>query len=417
VPPTTPTRKLKRPTVAQQLRAALKRMAEAPRPADVRRAADVPSQPVQWLWPGRIPIGKVTLLIGDPGLGKSLIALDVAGRVSTGAAWPDEERAARSEDRDDLATQTLAPRSSLLAPSSVLILSAEDDLADTIRPRLDAHGAEAGRVFTLSSLADLRRDFAQLQSAVNGLDDCRLIIVDPINAYVGPAESHFHSVVQRVLTPLAKLAKQKRLAVLAIAHLRKLDGAAIHRAAGSIGYVAAARAVWAVCPDPLQPGRRFFVALKNNLNAESTPLAYTIQPHAVLGAPAIRWEPCAAVNADEVLTPPSRRRGPERDDRRHAAIWLRKILASGPQLASDVIADAQDHGLHIRVVQRAFHDIGGCSRKLGLFAGWEWSLSESGSAPQKLATPTTQNSATPTKEKPVAFEETSRLREPIDANR
>lgn len=90
----------------------------------------------EWLWPQRIPIGEITLLVGDPGLGKSLVALDIAARVSTATPWPDNQPAARSEDSEDPATQTLAP-------SSVLLLNAEDNLASTVLPRLEALGADS----------------------------------------------------------------------------------------------------------------------------------------------------------------------------------------------------------------------------------------------------------------------------------
>ena len=95
--------------------------------------ADVKPMPVELLWPGRVALGKVTLLAGDPGLGKSLVTLDMAARVSRGVAWPDDPTA------DGQA-------------GSVVLLSAEDDLADTIRPRLDAAGADNNRITALTAV-------------------------------------------------------------------------------------------------------------------------------------------------------------------------------------------------------------------------------------------------------------------------
>src|SRR3972149_994548 len=181
---------------------------------DLRAVGAYPRRPVEWLWPGKIPIGKVTLLVGDPGLGKSLVALDVAARVTTGASWPDDKQGARSGEQGENPPTSLPPASHsvLPAPGSVLLLTTDDDVADTIRPRLEAHGANPGRVFFLPALADLRHDFWQLAAALNRLPDCRLIVVDPVNAYVGPSDSHFHTIVRKVLAPLAALAAKRRIA-------------------------------------------------------------------------------------------------------------------------------------------------------------------------------------------------------------
>jgi len=211
---------------------------------DLRSVAAYPRQRVEWLWPGKIPIGKVTLFVGDPGLGKSLVALDVAARVTRGSAWPDDKQGARSEEQGENPPTSLpsAPHSVPPAPGSVLLLT-DDDVGDTIRPRLEAHGANVGRVFFLPTVADLRHDFGQLEAALNRLPDCRLIVVDPVNAYVGPSDSHFHTIARKVLAPLAELAAKKRVAILAVTHLRKRDGSAIQGASGSMGFVAAARSV------------------------------------------------------------------------------------------------------------------------------------------------------------------------------
>ncbi len=161
-------------------------------------------------------------------------------------------------------------------PGSVLILSAEDDLRDTIRPRLDAAGADPSRIFVLPSVTDLRNDLAKLRAAIDRAPNCRLLIIDPLNAYVGPSDSHFHTVVRRVFQPLAQLAAEKGLAVLAVSHLRKQTGAAIQRTTGSMGFVAVARAVWTVCRDAVQTDRHLLLPLKNNLVANTDGLAYTI---------------------------------------------------------------------------------------------------------------------------------------------
>ena len=170
--------------------------------------------------------------MGDPGLGKSVLSLDLAARVSTGAPWP--HAAGRSDIGD------------------VLILSAEDDPADTIVPRLMAVGADLNRIFILKGVKkgdqvqyfSLAEDLLALEAALTS--QTRLIIIDPISAYLGETDSHVNTSVRSVLAPLAELASKTGAAVLAISHLNKGQGAAIYRVQGSIAFTAAARAVWAV---------------------------------------------------------------------------------------------------------------------------------------------------------------------------
>lgn len=385
--------------------------ASAPPAPDLQiiRAADCPAEPVEWLWPEKIPIGKVTLLIGDPGTGKSLVALDVAARLSRGGAWPNHQAATadRAESKNNLrqgdkekwrqgeeiidsqvslspclpVSPSSPPHAATSNPSnaqpptpgSTLVLSAEDNLADTIRPRLDALGADPRNVFVVPSIHDLRHDFAQLRVAVGSVPNCRLIIVDPINAYVGPADSHFQTVVQKVLAPLAELASEKRIAVLAIAHLRKTDGAAIHRAAGSVGFVAAARSVWTICRDPENPNRQLLLPLKNNLSPAACGLAYSIEQHPTHSAPRIAWESAPLQQSAETALAP-KNRGPESVELNDAAQWLKKNLEAGPWSAASLIRRADQFGFHKRTIQRALGRINGHTQNRGPLNGWWWSL-------------------------------------------
>ncbi len=145
-------------------------------------------------------------MAGDAGLGKSQVALDIAARISIGAAWPDGGRAPRG---------------------NVVILSAEDGHADTIRPRLDAAGADVTRIHALSAVTDengtrrtfdLGADLAALEKAICEIGDVTLVIVDPITSYMGCVDSHRMVDVRRVLEPLAAFAESNNVAVLAISH-------------------------------------------------------------------------------------------------------------------------------------------------------------------------------------------------------
>jgi putative DNA primase/helicase len=361
----------------------------------ILRASDCPPEPVEWLWPEKLPIGKVTLLIGDPGTGKSLLAADLAARVSTGRPLPGEKQGAWSREpgshhstsrlyaacggeKQLTATgpdETHIPASRLPAPCSVLMLSSEDELADTIRPRLDAAGANCNRVFFLPDIKDLRTDFHKLRDAVDCVRDCRLLIIDPINAYVGPSDSHYQTVTQQIMEPLARLAAEKRIAVVAVAHFRKSDGAAIYRAAGSLGFVSAARAVWTVCRDNSQPGRHLFLPLKCNLAPTACGLAFTIETNAFNNSPTIEWSdsPISKPAADAIATS-AKKRGPEAIELHDASLWLRKKLAAGRQPADDLLHAGADLGFQDRTLRRALHAIGGQSQKGEIWEGWWWSI-------------------------------------------
>ncbi len=256
----------------------------------------------------------------------------------------------------------------------MIILSAEDGIADTIRPRLDAHGADPSRVFFLPTLSDLRQDLGKLEAALQRLPNCRLIVVDPVNAYVGASDSHFHTIVRKVLEPLAELAAKKRVAILAVTHLRKNDGAAIYRASGSMGFVAAARTVWTICRDKSDPRRILLLPVKNNLGPLGAGLAYSIDSHPEFDAPLVRWQSRpVTVSVEEAFRPRTFLRGPEAHERQEAGDWLRTILATGPQRAVDVLIKGIDLGFSERTLRRALHSIGGETEKDGFDGGWSWS--------------------------------------------
>lgn len=274
-------------------------------------------------------------------------------------------------------------------------MSASDDLTDTIRPRLDAAGADANRVFILPKIRDLRTDFEKLRAAVESAPDCRLVIVDPVNAYVGPSDSHFHTVVRRVLEPLAQLAAEKNLAILAVTHLRKNDGATIQRAAGSMGYVSMASTIWTVAEDPRDPSRRLFLPLKNNLGPFVGGLTFRVASTTLplppgegrgegasaslreraRSVPIIQWDetPITLSTREALARPKPPRRPTERDAARE---FLRHALADGPRPANELFEEAEEQGFSPRTLQRAFHELEGHSIKKGFSAGWWWSLGE-----------------------------------------
>lgn len=327
------------------------------------RLSDVKAEPVQWLWPGRIALGKLTILSGDPGLGKSFLTCDLAARVSTGRKWPDDKSKAPC--------------------GSVVILNCEDDLADTVRPRLDRHGADVAKVVALSAVRDsersgerafdLSRDLSALESAIATAGDCRLVVIDPVTAYLGErTDSHKASDVRARLAPLSALAARHRVAVVIVSHLNKGSGAAIYRTMGSLSFVAAARAAWCVSKDRANPQRRLLLPMKNNL-AATNGLAYSIVDGVVT------WEPDPiATTADEALSQDEpRKRGPDADVRDEAMGYLLGALGNGPRLARDILDEAANgYGIAKRTLDRARKELKVEAYRPKVPGPWWWRLPE-----------------------------------------
>lgn len=319
--------------------------------AKIVRMADVVAEEIAWLWKERFALGKLTLLAGDPGLGKSFLSLDLASRVTLGSPWPDGSGK--------------APQ------GGVVLISCEDGLADTIRPRLDAAGADVNRIVALEGVAvadksgsyerafDLTRDMPALEQALDAVEDCRLVVIDPISAFMGSTDSHKNADVRSTLAPLSDLAEQRRVAVLAVTHLRKGDGQAIYRAMGSLAFVAAARAAFCVVRDSDDPHRRLLLPIKNNIGGDTDGLAYTLTARHTGGVPCVEWEPDpVAVSADDAIAAQATRSkgkpGPEAEAMSHAEEWLSAALADGPRPTIDLADEwINGYGGSKRTLERA----------------------------------------------------------------
>jgi hypothetical protein len=332
----------------------------------MRPFSEIKPETLRWLWRERIPLGKLNLLVGDPGLGKSLATIDIAARVSRGVPFPDGEPC---------------------EPGAVVMASAEDDPADTIRPRLDVAGADVSRVHILEGMRvtladnstverafDLETGIPTLEDALARIPGVRLIIVDPISAYLGGADSNSNAEVRGMLAPLAALAAKHSVAVLCITHLRKSSGAAVHRAISSIAFAAAARAIWAVASDPSDANRRLMLAVKQNLGPNVGGLAFRIETQNDL--PRLDWEPGAVnMDANEVLNVEDRE---DHSEHKEAEQWLREYLADGPVGAREAIRAANDVGISKMMLWRVSNALHVARHKLGgRGAGWEWSLPDS----------------------------------------
>ncbi len=298
-----------------------------------------------------------------PGVGKSYLTADMAARISRGIGWPD---------------------GSPCQLGSVLLLTAEDDPADTIRPRLDAHDADVLRVHVLTGAykrensddADIMislSDVDLIESALRQITDCRLIVIDPIGSFLGGrTDAHRDNEVRSVLAPIAKLADKYGPAVLAIAHRRKNAGnCADDMALGSRAFTGLARSVWHLSKDTGDAARRLLLAGKNNLAPESHGLAYRIT-----GDPGrIEWEDApVTITADDALIAEHETSDAGQSALEEASDWLRETLAVSGRSSREIIELAKQDGIAKRTLDRASKKIGVIKGPDGFGGGWVWSL-------------------------------------------
>jgi hypothetical protein len=336
--------------------------------------ADVIPQAVPWLWYGRIPLGRITLLVGRPGAGKSFVACDLAARISTHTHWPDP-----GFDRAPL--------------GDTLLICAEDDPADTIRPRLDAAGANCRWVHMLRAAKIVSDDGNErsvafdlsnvdlIRDALDRLPECKLVIIDPIGSYLGgQVDAHRDNEVRSVLAPLAALAAERGVAVVLVCHTRKaLASFADDMVLGSRAFVGLARSVLHLMADPDDEKRKLLLPGKCNLSAPPPGLAFRI-----VGDPGrLEWEPdpLDGIRADDVVAPKESKeakRGPEPTTRDAAAEWLAELLKDGPMPVADIREQAEAADLGWRTIRRARESLGIIPRKKAFGDGWEWGLPEGG---------------------------------------
>lgn len=326
--------------------------------AVVVRLSDVEAETVTWVWPDRIPCGRLTVLDGDPGLGKSTLTLDIAARVTRGTLMPMAENG-------------------LGGPRGVLLLTAEDGLADTVRPRLDAAGADVARVAALKGVLDGEghsrlptvADVDAIRKAADEVD-AALVIIDPLSAYLGGADAHRDADVRQTLADLAELAESTGLAVLAVRHLNKSGTAnPLYRGGGSIGIVAAARAAHILARDPDDEGALVLAPTKSNLGPPQSALILRIMPTGDGTCTRVEWLGSTETTAADLLRPPQRRTKAE-----EAEAFLRHTLSGSPRPSAEIVRMAADRGLSEMTLRRARQTLGLVVAKDGFDGGWTWSL-------------------------------------------
>ncbi|MFI7429806.1 AAA family ATPase [Micromonospora sp. NPDC049836] len=341
--------------------------------AKLVRLSTVKRERIDWLWPGYIARGKLHVIDGDPGLGKSTATADLAARITTGKPWPDGQPGC--------------------TPAGVVLLSAEDGLGDTIRPRLEAAGADLERVVALTGITtcdpetgelyermpSLPGDIPTIRAAIHQVR-AALVIIDPLMAYLGgDVNSHRDQDVRRALAPLAKMGEDTGAAIKLIRHNNKGGGNnALYRGGGSIGIIGAARLGFTFARDPEDEHRVIVACTKANITAIPQSLAYHLVDSPEHGCARVEWHdgPVGYTAAD--LLAASHESADDRADRNDAAAWLRAYLLDndGEAEALAVYKAGEKAGFTRDTLKRAKKRAGVKAEKGGFDAGWMWRFTD-----------------------------------------
>lgn len=290
--------------------------------------AKIEATETEWLWYPYIPYGKVTIIQGDPGEGKTTLALNIAAALTRGKTVTGD---------------TVDPVSGKeLFPVPVLFQTAEDGLADTVKPRLVAADADCGYISGVDeSHYPLTITDGRLEEALR-LTNARLVILDPLQAYLGSdVDMHRANEIRPVMSYLANMAEQFGCAIVLIGHMNKNMGAkAAYRGLGSIDLTAAARSVLLVARDKSDPDRRIVMQIKSSLAREGKPVAFRLGENN-----AFTFEGECEADPENVLLGLGTSQPKQSDLARD---FLRAELESGEMKAVQVLLDkAEKKGLSI----------------------------------------------------------------------
>lgn len=358
----------------------------------IRRLSDVTIEPIEHLWLSRFYVGKQSLLIGEQGIGKSQLTCYIAATVTNGDRWPcDEGRAPQG---------------------SVIFLSAEDNAADTIRPRCEAVNADLSRIHVISSVwvddprtdgkvrrtrgrrsFNLQADLAKLEAAIERIGDVRLVIIDPVSSYMGKVDGHSNTDVRGVLEPIGEMAARNRVCIISVTHKPKGKGnSAVNVGIGSVAFAAVARSAWLVERDPADRDHILFAQTKNNLAPDPGTLAFrigSVQLDDGNHTSAVHFDPHKIdLSADDVLAAnDSGQSGADKPARAEAEDFLRDFLAEGPAPQKDVKEQADAAGISWATIKRAKKTLGVKAERsggLGTAGRWQWSLPNASASPKGL---------------------------------
>lgn len=309
------------------------------------RMSEVQSQEIEWLWYPFIPYGKLTIIQGDPGDGKTTMVLNLAAKLSKGEALDENMK--------------------VTEPVNVIYQTAEDGLADTVKPRLELAGADCERIIVIDesdkslSMVDERLEEAIVRTGA------RLLILDPIQAYLGGGMDMNRANEARDMTKkLGALAEKTKCAIILIGHMNKASGnKAAYRGMGSIDFFAVARSVLLVGRVEGEQNTRAVVQIKNNLAAFGHPKAFALSEEG------FQWIGDYEITVDEVLGGIA----PKANKMELAKQMLRELAETHSAVLSNEIFDRADElGISKRTLENAKKELGIRARKIN--NAWYWEL-------------------------------------------
>ncbi|TET69637.1 MAG: hypothetical protein E3J56_09310 [Candidatus Aminicenantes bacterium] len=336
------------------------------RDGGLRKLSDIEAKDVEWLWENHIPLGEITILAGDPGVGKSYFSYFLSAQVSTGGSWPNNPNRA-------------------IESGKVLILSTDEDPNYCIRPRSEAAGANIDNILVLEGARDKRgririinltRDIHRLEDILKKDKSYRLLVIDPLSDYVGRIDQHSYGDVRWALNPLLTLARKYHVAIVGIMHCNKNTSLQVlYRIMGSMGFMAMAGSVWVIAKDreDEENKRRYFAPLKHRLGPEQKALAFRLDNLGKVAKVVFESEPVEdSFDIEEALVPQERA-----GETKKAKRFLLSTLKDGPMLRNEIKSAARDEGISWGTLRRAKDKMGIGARKGKEEGGkWFWDLNE-----------------------------------------
>jgi RecA-family ATPase len=308
---------------------------------------EVQAEPVRWLWYPYIPYGKITLVQGDPGDGKTTFVLAVAALLTNGKPMPECD-------------STEAP------PVTVIYQTAEDGLADTIKPRLEAVGADCSHVVVIDeSETPLSFSDSRIEQAL-AATQAKLLILDPLQAYLGiDVDMHRANEIRPIFKALSGVAERTGCAIVIIGHMNKMSGTkGLYRGLGSIDIAAAVRSILLVGRDKEHENTRVMAHLKSSLAPEGKAIAFELDNSG------FRWVGAYEMSVEELLYGISSEREPTKEAQ--AITLIHEMLRSGETPSAEVYSHLAEYDISKRTAENAKSKIGVVSVKKG--AAWIWKL-------------------------------------------
>ena len=310
---------------------------------------DIPVEEIKWIWYPYIPLGKVTIIQGDPGEGKTTFVLALIALLTTGTSLPEEEKSS--------------------PPMYVIYQTAEDGLADTIKPRLLESDADCSRVLVIDeSERELNLCDERLECAISETG-AKLIVLDPLQAYLGcDVDMHRANEVRPIFKRLCSMAERTGCAVVLIGHMNKAQGSkSSYRGLGSIDFRAAARSILLVGRSGDDPHLRFVAHDKSSLAPEGRSIAYELHPER-----GFSWRGFCDITVDDLLSG----NGSVQTKTSLMESELREMLCDGPISSEEILLRAEELGVSERTLKIAKQNLGVEGVKIG--AKWFATLNQEG---------------------------------------